>query len=459
MCFAVAALFHLAGNPATGFGDRSVWLVLVQLAVGLLSLATLVRPRSTGVFLVLTACVPVSAWLESPVVGNHWVVAAALSLTYLLGHAVARVPRLHVDDPWDAVAPAARTVLLVAYSFAAFSKLNTGFFDATTSCAVFYQDQMVSSWGLPALSLAGHGDLGVLAAVGAATVELSVPVLLLVPRTRRWGVLLAMTFHWFLALDLDQHFWDFTAVLFAAFLLFLDDGQTEALLGRAGRAVVRVRRSVRLLLVTAGIGAAALATASGALGGPPALSLLAQLAGHPAWWLLGTSTLVVTALTLRGTPATEGVRLRPLATMAVVPALVLINGLTPYLELKTGFGWNMYSNLRTVAGETNHLLVPRTLDLTGAQRDRVEVIGSTDERLTARDDVELVWSEFVEYAHAHPGVSVTYRRGGQLFDAPTLADDPATTAPTSQVGLRLQSFRAVDVSGSERCIDVFGPAR
>lgn len=34
--------------------------------------------------------------------------------------------------------------------------------------------------------------------------------------------------------------------------------------------------------------------------------------------------------------------------MLLVPVLVVFNGLTPYLELKTGFGWNMHSNLRTV---------------------------------------------------------------------------------------------------------------
>ena len=38
----------------------------------------------------------------------------------------------------------------------------------------------------------------------------------------------------------------------------------------------------------------------------------------------------------------------------LVPLLVVANGLTPYLELKTGFGWNMYANLRTVDGESNH---------------------------------------------------------------------------------------------------------
>lgn len=455
--FAVATLFHLAGNPATGFDDRTPWLVPVQAAIGVLAVVVLARPAREGAFLLLAGVVPLSAWLEAPVVGNHWVLASALALTYLLARAVSATRA--AESTAALFAPAARVVLLLAYAFAAFSKLNTGFFDPATSCAVYYQDQMVSSWGLPGLSLAGRGDLGVGVAVAAACVELSVPVLLLRARTRRHGVLLAMGFHWFLALDLDQHFWDFSAVLFAAFLLFLDDRQTDALLERAARVTRRVRPSVRLLLATLGLGAAAVATASAALGGPPGLVLLSVVLGHATWWVLGTAVLAGTGLTLRGTGVGDGVRLRSRAVMLLVPAVVVLNGLSPYLELKTGYGWNMYSNLRTVAGVTNHLLVPTTLDLTGAQRDRVQVIRSSDARLTAREDVELVWSEFVEYAHAHPDESVTYRRGGRVHDAPTLADDPATAAPTSQLGLRLQSFRAVDVSGGDRCIDTFGPAR
>ena len=142
-----------------------------------------------------------------------------------------------------------------------------------------------------------------------------------------------------------------------------------------------------------------------------------------------------------------------------MPALVVANGLTPYLELKTGFGWNMYSNLRTVAGETNHLLVPATWDLTGLQSDRVSVISSSDPALTVRPGYEPVWSEFVEYAHQHPDETVVYRRDGRPYSAATLADDPAASVVPSQLSTRLQSYRAVDVSGAERCLDTFGPAR
>jgi hypothetical protein len=67
-------------------------------------------------------------------------------------------------------------------------------------------------------------------------VELSVPVLLVLRRSRRWGLLLALGFHWSLALDLAQHFWDFSSVLFAGFLLFTDDRQVDHVTGALTRA-------------------------------------------------------------------------------------------------------------------------------------------------------------------------------------------------------------------------------
>ncbi len=460
---AVAALFHLAGNHSLVEGSaRPVALVVMQSVVGVAAMAVLLAPRHRGPVLVLAAAIPVSAWTEAPAVGNHWVLAAATALTYLVA-AVVTTARGRASTEVAALAvPAVRLVLLGAYSFAAFAKLNSGFMDPTTSCAVLYQDQLVGSWGLDVLSVQGSEGLGRATAIAAAAVELSVPVLLLVRRSRPWGVLLAMTFHWTLAMDLQQHFWDFSSILFVLSLLFLDRDR----LGDAERRREIARSAtpslVRTFLVLVGLLLAVVATAGGALGEPLSLRATAVLAGHLAWWVVGTGTLLVAAAAILASrrQAVEPTRLRPAAlVVALVPALVVLNGLTPYLELKTGFSWNMYSNLRTVAGETNHLLVPATWDLTGLQHDRVSIASSTDPTLTSRPDYEPVWSEFVEYAHRHPDETVAYTRGGRAHSAATLADDPATAAPPSQVSLRLQSFRVVDVSGAERCLDSFGPAR
>jgi hypothetical protein len=121
----------------------------------------------------------------------------------------------------------------------------------------------------------------------------------------------------------------------------------------------------------------------------------------------------------------------------------------------------MYSNLRTVGGETNHLLVPATLDLSGAQLDLVEVLETSDPTLAPLIDSQyaVVFSELLEHAALHPDESLTFLRGGQRVVADPIADEPSLRSDVSALSHRLQSFRVVDVSGSERCLPVFSPAR
>lgn len=384
LTWGLVTLFHLAGNARPSF-DTLVHPV-VQFALGVVALVVCLAPCRRGPLLVLCALVPISAWLEAPFVGNHWVLAAALSMVYLMSRLVVSVSSRRTGRRWHAwelFAPTARLVLLGAYAFAGFAKLNSGFFDTATSCAVFYQDQIVGSWGLSQLSVEGLGWPSLAVVLAAAAVELSVPVLLVLRRSRRWGLLLALGFHWSLALDLAQHFWDFSSVLFAGFLLFADDRQVDHVTDALTRARDRTRASVWMILVTVGVAAGAVVTVSAAIAGPHPLHVVAVLLGHGAWMTLGTGILVLIAVaTLRIRPAPERRALRaPAAVMLLVPVLVVFNGLTPYLELKTGFGWNMYSNLHTVGGETNHLLVPATLDLSGAQLDLVEVLETSDPAL------------------------------------------------------------------------------
>jgi hypothetical protein len=315
--------------------------------------------------------------------------------------------------------------------------------------------------GLGGLSAAGRPTLGTLVAVVSAGVELSIPLLLVLRRTRRAGVLVGLSFHWLVALDLDQHFWDFSSVLFVGFLLFLDDGQVHALRAGAARAWSDVRRPVRVGLGGCVVACGTLAVVASVHPAPSAAHGWAVALGHVTWWLVGTGVLVgVWVATVRSAPAPVRLRLPPVA-LCVVPLVVALNGLTPYLEVKTGFGWQMYSNLRTVAGDTNHLLLPATLDITGAQEDRVEILASSDPALArlVGTGYEVVFSELREYAADHPDESVTYRRDGVLRTAEPIGEHQILAGGASTISRRLQPFRVVDASGGERCLTVFTPAR
>jgi len=54
--------------------------------------------------------------------------------------------------------------------------------------------------------------------------------------------------------------------------------------------------------------------------------------------------------------------------------VTVLNGLSPYLGLKTRAAFTMYSNLRLEAADSNHLLWPRSLNLLGTLDEPVTIL-------------------------------------------------------------------------------------
>ena len=170
--------------------------------------------------------------------------------------------------------------------------------------------------------------------------ELSVPLLLAFGRTRRIGVLVALAFHTVISVDLDQHFYDFTAALVVLLCLFLPEStlgrprgqrspEDQGLRGRRGdlpRARAGPRSLPQVVLTTSDPGV-----------------------GCRSWrWFAFAGWLIVSVRPRRPRPLPRSRCGRRAPAAWVLVAVVVANGLTPYLELKTAYGWNMYANLVTV---------------------------------------------------------------------------------------------------------------
>ncbi len=139
----------------------------------------------------------------------------------------------------------------------------------------------------------------------------------------------------------------------------------------------------------------------------------------------------------------------------VLVAVVVANGLTPYLEVKTAVGFNMYANLVTVAGDTNHLVVRRTAHLSTVQDDLLEVVESEDDGLDvyADEGYLLPRRNLLDYLARHPGVSVVVRdEDGER----TLDSSDGVRLPL--VVRKLFTFRAVDAEDPPRCQALWLPA-
>lgn len=457
--WAAAALWHVLGNPS---GSRDWAHALLVLASGWV----LWRPGEVRALVALATTGLLTVWVEAPVLGNHWLLVGLVDVAILLSVAVGALRRQpwHRGDLATRLFPTARLCLLGFYAFAAFAKLNAAFFDRRVSCAVFYFEESTASLGLSGLQLDGAAWLQHAVIVGTAAVELSIPVLLVARRTRHLGVLVGLVFHGVLALDRTHHFADFSSVLAALFVLFLPGTAGTWVAERVGSMRARLALRDERLPSAAHLVAALVPTAlvllvvTGLLDGADGRTV-----GWWTWQVMAVGTVALTGLYLRqGPPAPAPGALRAHhALYLLVPILVVFNGLTPYLEVKTGYGWNMYANLRTVDGDSNHFVVRRTFPVTDQQADLVEVLRSDDPSLLRYGyrGYALTFRQLRAYLADHPDVSLTYRRDGEVIRVARASDDPDLVAPPPIWQEKLLLFRAVDLRSPERCVPSFGPAR
>jgi hypothetical protein len=457
--WALAAVWHLLGNPTLAWGP-------IQAALAVSAGLVLLRPGTVGPLAILAVAGIATMWSEAPLLGNHWLLAALVDAALLLAVVVGVARRRPGDatDLADRFLPVARLCVLGFYVFAAFAKLNSAFFDRSVSCATFYFRESTDSIGLSALQLDGAASLEWAVIVGTAAVELAIPWLLVVRRTRHVGVLVALAFHALLAVDQTHQFFDFSSVLTALFVLFLPSASGVWVAERVGSLRARLVLADERAPHRVHLGLVALPVLAGLAVALDAVSVeTARLIGWYPWQLCAIAVLVASVRFLRQrSPAasTRALRVGHVAFL-LVPILVVANGLTPYLELKTGFGWNMYANLRTVDGESNHYLVRSTLPLTDVQGALVHVLESDDPGLAAYADngYALPWQQLRAYLADRPDTGLRYRRGAVVVTLSRASNDPDLVRSLPRWQEKLQLFRAVDQMEPERCLPSFGAAR
>jgi hypothetical protein len=458
--WAVAAIFHVLGpsGRATRVIAHPTTLGISHALLAICAIWLLTRPTRNVPLLLLAGLGLITAGLEAPILGNHWLVAAFVNLALLLCVLVSGwsggIDRVQLAKVF---LPLARWCGLLFYAFAAFAKLNSDFFDTAVSCSAFYFDETVRSFGLVAPVTVGAGGLATFLPVATAMIELSVPVLLLIRRTRAFGVVLGLGFHSVVALDRVHPFIDFSAILAALFVLFLPSQfaskATDYLQGRGAR------------LLIYWMAAAVVVLAAQWVGGNAVLVLVSSSGTWLVWYVFDAVLLLGVALWLarhRGQTLDQPFKLRDKGPiwLAAVPVLLVINGLLPYVELRTGYAYTMYSNLRMVDGRSNHLIVRASLPLAGRQADLVKVVSSNDPGLAQYSTYNylLPWDSFRTYLAKHPGAAVTYERSGKRHVVKRASDDRELITSPPMLVRKLLAMRAVDNNDHTRCQDGFLPA-
>lgn len=428
--------------PRPGWGAAAVLCALVVLA----------RPASVPALLALAACQAAFFGARFPDVSNLGITQLFANGTLVVGMALGLARGRRGGELLRDLAPALRLQLLALYAWSAWHKLNRGFFDAESSCAVALYELVRR--GLPFLHLPAGEPLCLPLAVATLAIEGGLPLLLLFGRTRGLAVAGGALFHLVLGFGT---FYAFSSEAIALLCLFAPDELFER--------VARLRRSpaaARAHAVLVPVGAALVAAARLAYSWHPergALDNLLSVAGlgntffQRLWWVWVPPVLWALPALARAD------RRRPAELFVPRPALLLLlplvyglNGASPYLGLKTESSFAMYSNLRTEGGESNHLVVRRTLDLLGHQSDLVRVLASSDPGLAAlaRTGRPVPFFDLRLRAHevaaAEGDFSVSFERGGERRDVASAVADPELSRAPSWLERKLVRFRAIQES-------------
>lgn len=383
---------------------------------------------------------------------NHTTLLGILGLTVLLwwtATAVRRRAPLPTSALLDGVAPFLRLSFVVVWAAAAFAKLNDGFVTAPASCAVWMAHK------IPGLQLPAEFDR--LEIVAATSIELAVPVLLFVRRTRVAGVALGWGFHLFAALAGHTAF---SGIAWSFYVLFLSPEVVEDVLRRANRATTLLHAGWRRTIATsrrtplawlfAGLAAAAVVALVRAI--PASSGGRVQRWGTAlpyAVWASGWAVLLVRSWRKIGWRRAAVSRpMLPRHPVLVAGVLLLIiNASSPYLGLKTRYSFTMYSNLRTEPGYWNHHLLPEAVRVFHWQDNPVVVQSVASPQLTrilGLEDgpVAVPAMELRALAADHEDIAITYLSAGREVTT-HLGDDPLFSKPLGFLEQRLVNLRPI----------------
>ena len=295
------------------------------------------------------------------------------------------------------VRPTALGVALVIYFFGFFQKLNLDFFNPDLSCSVALIDQVLNQvTGQPDRIVGPLGQIIPKAFVpwlawAVILLEAGLFLLILTKKFRHYGVLLALGFHFFLSPVVET----FSIFMLLVLVTLLPDEFFERLKShRVSRWILNNWRSVIAVLVI-------LAIAYFSLGLLPEQGLKRNL---KSWitviWLVPFYLFIGAAIRSFSKTAVELPRIR-MSSLAIL-LLLFVNGLSPYLGLKTATAFSMFSNLRTES-ESNHLLIPRLPDLFGDQAQLVAVHVAEKDGTPIQIDRETKWPTFEIRRWIHHG--------------------------------------------------------
>ena len=431
------------------------------------AVAVLVGPTRLTRFLLLTIFQAANLWWLMPEPTNHATFALIVDVTIVaaaIGHVLSRGVRQGFDGAawYRSFAPALRVSVILLYVFATLAKINTAFLDPAQSCGAHHYAVLRGHFGAVGIWLPEGAAVALAAIAATLVIEGGIPVLLTFRRTRPLGVMVALVFHYLLGLN---GFYDFSSMIFALLLLFTPDSfgaivQRVWLESRLRHAIGRARERLAFTGALAPLLAAGAVVVLIALQG----NHWKRIFGPPFFvWPVYGGVIVLLAL-----PALAGARatviadrprlLRAVGLLAIAPLLVVVDGVCPYLGLKTDSSFAMFSNLRTERGFANHLVIPHGPQPFGFQSDLVRVVRSSDPMLARSARAHELVPFFTLRAQVsglaaagRRNIGVIFERGGVVHDVKHAELDPELATRYPFLLRKTLKFRSIDMIAPGRC--------
>lgn len=439
--WACTSIFHQAKGE--------IWAVQgIDLLMIIAAASVLVRPSNLTNFLILAVVQLIDLYIKLPNITNHTVVMGVTDLAIIA--AVVREAWRRPGAPLDkgslfeTFAPAVRLETLVLYFYVVFHKLNWDFLDPQYSAAsVHYQNLLntLAKLHLPQFSSERWAQL--LAIYGTLVIETAIPILISIRPTRIIGVWMGLLFHFVLGFE---DYYDFTTMMFALLFLFtpenfpslLADWWKDSRIGGAARRIGEqpIFRTIPPAIWIAAVGALVIGSVD-VLIPRNSFRLFKVL-----WMFYAAAVMTAFAGAVHGRRRSEPIAARtsifhlPSPIFAIFPLLVLLNGASPYLGLKTRSCFTMFSNLRTEGGTSNHLIVPASTQIAGFQKEMVLILESSDPILAKLADKQTSIPLFnlrtmisAKASQGQSGTSIKYTQGDRTIIVADAEKDPVLSKP------------------------------
>ena len=323
----------------------------------------------------------ISCFLNFPLMPNHRYVLLASTLVLI-------VPQFKNDQEkyfQEKTLPTLRLLLSIVYLFAFFVKLNSDYLDDSRSCASLFYHHIKSLNSFLPENASTHA-LGI---YGSIIIEILLPVLFY-SRLSRLGTFLGIGFHFILALDIYKYFTNFSAVMTLLLvcaggkdsLYLISKWSTEALL-RVFKSRRNFSLSFIIFFLITNYFSYSYDLQTGSLEQSVYINSFLSLR-HAMWYFYSLLMLTWAAKILwcdgifDKSVVDSGSSLKLGRMELLIIFLVIFNGLTPFLGIKTRTGFNMYSNLRIEPAFSNHLIVKGSPDLGGFLSDTAIVGGDAE---------------------------------------------------------------------------------